>query len=176
MSLGVDVYMLVRLRRTLDEKLKREKDMNQVGIIQSLPTENFKTSNTKKPVNDGQGSSSKTRQPGKTPVKKKEKDLKNAMNNAIRMVVTNSLLNIVFKFPLCIPPIFNLMDTIAQHVQAQKYLYFLGVINRICVILFLTELSDFLFLILISIQFFIYIRFDHKIKAGFKRVYEKTKE
>ena len=47
--------------------------------------------------------------------------MNDAMNNAIRMVVTNSLLNIVLKFPLCIIPLLNLGYTFMLDRTAHGY-------------------------------------------------------
>lgn len=93
----------------------------------------------------------------------------------IKPIQTNLILNIAFKFPLCILPIINFGYTISQHIYKQhpnvlKYLMFLGVLNRTYTITFLSEFFEFLFHILISIQLFIYIRFDLKIKITFRRL------
>ena len=47
-------------------------------------------------------------------IKKKKADFNAAMNNAIRMVIVNSLLNIVFKLPLCIYSLIYLFLFVGQ--------------------------------------------------------------
>lgn len=177
-SLGVDIYMLIRLRRTLDEKIQRGKILNTAVQIGQMYFEMMLALDSENPIKNIDDSDSDRNQLGKKLKIKKKHELKDSMNNAIRMVLTNSLLNVVFKFPLCIVPALNCGYTIAQHIHekhpnALKYLHFLGTLNRTYTIAFISDMADFLFLILISIQLFVYIRFDLKMKAGFKRLFEK---
>lgn len=95
-SLGVDIYMLIRLRRTLDEKIQRGKTMSTAVRIGEMYLEMMLALNSEKPIKniDGSIESNKNLQ-----IKKKH-EIKDSMNNAIRMVLTNSLpLN--FHYALC---------------------------------------------------------------------------
>ena len=157
-SLGIDIYMLVRLRETLNEKLTRIKNMKQ----------------TNKEANRNANSNKNAKKEQST-----EQNIKNSMNNAIRMVVINSLLNIGLKLPYCYASLINLTINISEKFYkntkaTQRFQLFYCRLCRGFFISFMPEPGDFLFIILISIQLFIYIRFDLKIKAGFKRILNKS--
>lgn len=170
-SLAIDVYMLARLRKTLDEKLKREREMNEIKI-ETITLRGIDRSYAAE-MPAAASSSKIQRQSGKKqPMSKKELDMKESMNNAIRMVITNSLLNVAFKFPLALLPLVNVIVAFEtfRHQHKSFWIEFNSYINETFTISFVSDLADFLFLILISIQLFFYIRFDLKMKTGFRRI------
>ena len=167
--LSIDIYMLVRLRRTLQEKLVRLKEMTVT--LQNKNVVNLIT-NKKAPL-------STKSQNENNAIQNKKADFNAAMNNAIRMVIVNSLLNIVLKLPLCFFSLHYLILFIGHNFLNESKAWFLYEIfycniSKSFPLLNLSEPYDFLFLILISIQLFVYIRFDLKIKAGFNRMFNKS--
>jgi len=94
------------------------------------------------------------------------------MNKAIKMVVLNTSLGIVFKIPLSLMSIVNVIAKLYfknAHPSRSNpkldwffhYLYDSGLSNVI------PDIADLLYTILISIQLFIYIHFDKKMKTAF---------
>ena len=80
LNLSIDLYMLVRLRRTLNEKMDRFANLTD-----------------------------------KKHAKEKQTEMRSSMNNAIRMVIVNSMLNILFKLPQVLVPIENAVETFYFH-------------------------------------------------------------
>jgi len=106
---------------------------------------------------------------------KKNKEKDDAINKALKMVILNTTLGIIFKIPLSIMSIVNLIAKLyfqkSQFSQSNPELdsffsnfYACGLSNVI------PDVADLLYTILISIQFFIYIHFDIKIKTAFDRI------
>jgi hypothetical protein len=109
---------------------------------------------------------------------KKEND--DAINKAIRMVVINTAIGLLFKMPVSFIPVINVYaefyykdfnDRYTRPAFGRFYLYLFdnGFYSQII------DLADFLFIISISIQPLIYKRFDKKIQTAFDRLL-KTKE
>jgi len=109
-----------------------------------------------------------------------KKENKKASNKAVRMVVINTFIGLMFKLPVCILPLFNLL---AQFMASDHPLfsnfYFLCIYNMLLVSgLFevTLDLSDFLYTFSISIVLLIYNRFDKKFKTGYDRLIKRTKK
>jgi hypothetical protein len=133
----VDVLMLVRLKRTLEEKLKwYDKETNAV----------------------------------KYEAKKKENE--NAIKKLIKMVVINTTIGVLVKLP----------SSFMSIVYMYAYFYYLDYMNQFISPLFgefysflidtgffwlITDVYEFLFVFSISIQFFIYKRFDKNFQVGY---------
>lgn len=137
--------MLVRLRRTFNEKLER---------FAGLTID-------------------------KKQMSKKELEMRESMNNAIRMVIVNSTLNFVFKLPQTLIPLENAIETF--YYQSKYYdhcglncnfafNWFSQDLRDSRVYYLMSDLSDWLFSILISIQLFVYWKFDRKINTGLDRL------
>lgn len=140
-NLIIDIYMLVQLRKTLSDKLTRLNEISDKKVSM-----------------------------------KKSLELEETMNNAIRMVVINSLLNLAFKLPLAFIPMVNAIA--AFYYQSQSFLNgnfafdtFLGKFRECNLYYLILDLADWLVTLLISIQMFVFVRFDKKIKFGFERIF-----
>lgn len=95
------------------------------------------------------------------------------------MVVLNSTIGILFKLPVSLVPLINVVaqfyykndnNSFAHPGFHEFYLtlYITG-LN-----ILLQDLSGFLYTLSLSIQMFIYKRFDKKLQAGFDRLKEKA--
>ena len=130
--------MLVKLRSTVSESIERIKSM---------------------------GSSEKQ-------MEKKKSELEDTMKKSIRMVIVNTSIGLLLKFPLVFLPFVN---TIANFYYKDllnmryKHLLFDQFYSKLFEIDFYSLIHDsteLLYLISISIQFFIYKKFDKKFKEG----------
>ena len=111
----------------------------------------------------------------KTKVESTKRENDEAMKKAIRMVVINTSIGLLFKMPLSVIPILNVYAEFYYKRLEKRYihpgfgrfyssLFFNGFYGQI------SDLADFLFILSISIQPFIYKRFDRKIQTGFDRL------
>lgn len=147
-NLSVDFYMLKRLRRTLNEKLDSLAELSADTKI----------------------------------VSKKDEEMREAMNNAIRMVILSTLLNFAFKFPQTLVPLENVAEMFFFQEPDNKHhgrckIFCNYGFNRFTINLrdsmvyyLLSDLSDWLLTLLISIQLFVYAKFDKKITTGLERI------
>ena len=148
--MSIDIYMVVRLRQTLEEISKRLKNLMVVSPRGDTTTAAASTAPNSKELN-----------------------VTKSIENAIRMVTINSTLNILLKLPLCFMPLLNSIVALRHHLHIRegpfsKFFYnFLGSTSDFL----LENLSELLFIILISIQLFIYVRFDKKMKIGIRRCF-----
>lgn len=153
-NLGIDVYMLVRLRRTLDEKLKRFATM-----MTSLDEKTTKTTTTIRMKQFDQTKS----------------DMDNAKNNALRMVVFNSMANFFFKLPLVVMPLVNAV-VVFQYGDyksrglSRPFQFFYELLSLTHSSALLADLADLLFTMLIACQLFFYRQFDTKMRQAFERL------
>lgn len=146
-NLSIDIFMLVCLRSTLNEKLKRFNEMKM---------------DTKK-------------------ISQKEIEMRESMNNAIRMVILNSALNFFSKLPLAFIPMAN---TIATFYYKTNYYQegnwglhmLLWKMRANGFYYLLPDFADFLYTILISTQLFVFAKFDRKIKTGLDRCLKLVKK
>lgn len=106
----------------------------------------------------------------------KELELRESMNNAIRMVVVNSTINFVFKLPLAIVPLHNAIATFYYKDQSLLkdenlgFHIYLSKLKLSGVFYFIPELADFLLTCLVSSQLFLFAKFDKKIRIGLERL------
>lgn len=159
-NLSIDIYMLVRLRKTLNEKMEGMKKMNLIKQCSEL-------------LRKQRESNQKTAQ--------KELELQAAMNNAIRMVVLNSTLNIIFKLPFAFGPFVNVIATFYYKSDSYRnhnfgYHIFMHKIKINGIYYLIPDFGEWLLTVLFSVQLFIYVRFDNKIKMGFYRFLDIVKE
>ena len=108
----------------------------------------------------------------------KNADFEEVVNKAIKMVVLNSSIGILFKLPVCFVPLLN----VVSEFYFKKYS---NVLYNISFALFyikffdssfysiIQDLSHLLYNLSLSIQMFIYNRFDKKFRTGFDRLMEK---
>jgi hypothetical protein len=143
--IGIDILMVIRLKQTLNEKLKwYDKETNSQKY------------ETKKVENE------------------------NAVNKLIKMVVINTVLGILSKLPSSFLSIVNLYavfyfrnysNQFSNPVFVEFYSYLLdsGFFTLI------VDIYEFLFVVSISIQFFIYKRFDKNFFEGYNMVLSSKK-
>ena len=107
----------------------------------------------------------------------KKAEFEEAVNKAIKMVVLNSTIGIFFKFPVCFIPLLNVF---AQYFyKSDNHLYFsftlfYSMLFESDFYVLMQDMSHFLFTLSLSIQLFIYIRFDKKFQIGYQRLIEKA--
>ena len=145
----IDIFMVRELRKVMNDKLQK---------IERLYAEHSKT---------------------KVENTKKEND--EAMNKAIRMVVINTSVGILFKTPISFLPILNVYakfnDKISEKVNIHpEFGRFYSTLFRNGFYGLISDLSDFLFVLSISIQPLIYKRFDRKIQTGFERLFQQIRK
>ena len=143
----VDIYLVVTLRRTLNEKANKLKTLY--------------------------GKDSKK-------LKDKEKEFKEIVDKAIKMVVLNTAISIFFKLPIAFIPVLNVYaefyyKNLANLITNPHFGYFYSFLLDSGFHKMIIHLSDFFFTFSLFIQLFIYIRFDKKFKAGVKNLFSKLK-
>ena len=142
----MDIVMVIKLRKTLNERLEKSKEYSTKEQQEKKKTEN-----------------------------------ESVLNNAISMVILNTVVGILLKIPTCVNSLIFLHFIVYTHNIFNEDLS-----NRsafftvsVCVESYFCEmfftLADFLYLSHISIQFFFYKRFDKKFKIALKRIFA-TKE
>jgi len=154
-NLAIDVFMLVRLRRTLNEKSNRFEERNTTNKVENKKENKNETQN------------------------KKNKEKNDPINKALKMVILNTTLGIVFKIPLSIMSIMNPIAKFyfknSKFSQSNPQLdWFFGYLYNSGLSNVIPDVADLLYTILISIQFFIYIHFDKQIKTAFDRISNKN--
>ena len=123
----------------------------------------------------------------------KKAENEEAVNKAIKMVVLNSLIGVLFKFPVCFIPLINVCaefyykqafigdNAITYVTQYSAYLVFHPRFNQFYSMLIDTgfyeliqDISHFLYAFSLSIQMFIYNHYDKKFRKGFDRIRGKN--
>ena len=103
------------------------------------------------------------------------------VNKAINIVVINTAIVILFVLPVSFVPILNVIAEFYYKSFEMRYihpafgrfyssLFFNGFYGQI------SEFADFLFVFSISIQPFIYKRFDKKFQIAFDRIFHKKQQ
>ena len=145
----IDIYMVRELRQVMADKLQK---------IERLYAQQSKT---------------------KVESAKKESD--EAINKAIKMVVINTAIGVLFKMPISFIPILNVIATF--YYSSLEIRYFKPSFGRFYSSLFLngfygqiSDFTDFLFIISISIQPLVYKNFDKKIQIAYDRLFHKASE
>ena len=110
---------------------------------------------------------------------KKEND--EAINKAIRMVIINTAIGLLFKMPISFIPILNVYAAFYYKSVETRYihpafgrfyssLFFNGFYSQI------SDFADFMFIFSISIQSLIYKHFDRKFQTAFNRTFHKDQQ
>lgn len=108
-------------------------------------------------------------------VEDKRKEYEMAVQKAVKMVVINTAVGLIFKLPISIPPFINTYAEFYYKDQEKKYTkpsfgrFYTKMLDSGFYELMI-DLGNFLFLISISIQFFLYKKFDKKFLTGLKRL------
>ena len=120
-------------------------------------------------------------QQSKTKVESAKKESDEAINKAIKMVVINTAIGVLFKMPISFIPILNVIATF--YYKSLKMQYIHPAFGRFYSSLFLngfygqiSDFTDFLFIISISIQPLIYKHFDKKFQIAFDRFIHKNQQ
>ena len=100
---------------------------------------------------------------------KKKSDLEDAVNKNVKMVIVNTSIGLLLKLPLVFLPLVNTiaeffykdLDTRSKNISFDRLYSFLLDSNFYPL---LQDVSELLFLISMSIQYFIYKKFDTKFK------------
>ena len=142
----IDVYMVVLMKRTLEEKLKwYDKETNSQ----------------------------------KYEAKKKENE--DAINKLTTLVVINTAIGVLFKLPSSFMSIVNLYATFYYrgfYIQfiAPSFGEFYSYLLYTDFFKVIIDIYDFLFIVSISIQFFIYKHFDKKFLEGYNNMFLSSKK
>lgn len=144
--------MVVKLRNTLNEKSTRFSNNN-----------------------DSMSSSLDEKQ------SKKAKENEDVINKAIKMVILNTALSILFKIPFVFIPIVNVIA--GFYYKDRQFAYdhakfgrFYGALNSSGMYVLIPILYDFFYTVFISFQLFIFVSFDKKIASGFDRIFSLGKQ
>ena len=108
-------------------------------------------------------------------IEMKKAESEAAVNKAVKMVVLNSAIGILFKVPVCFIPLLNVY---AEYFYKYSYSrFFHSYFAYIYPILIKTEfhsaiqsMSNLFYTLSLAIQMFIYIRFDKKFRVGYERL------
>lgn len=103
------------------------------------------------------------------------------VNRAIKMIVFNTKIELIFKLPVALIPLINVSadfyykdpTNLYKHPNFDQFyssLFDTGFFG------FIQDASDLLFKISLSIQLFIYIRFDTKFNTAFYTVFGKKQK
>ena len=105
----------------------------------------------------------------------KKAENEEAVNKAIKMVVLNSVIGVLFKLPLSFIPVINMAAEF--YYKNLLYIYLYPSFHEFYLTLYdsgfytlIQDLSALLFTFSLSIQMFIYKHFDKKFQTGFDRL------
>ena len=136
----VDIGMLIKLRSTVNESIERIKS---IGLSEKQ-------------------------------METKKSEMEVTMKKSIRMVVVNTSISFLFKLPFVFLPLVNaIANFYYKHIDHINHRHRNPAFDRFYTHLFETDFSsliqdstELLYLISISIQYFIYKKFDKKFKEG----------
>ena len=147
-NLAIDIGMVVKLKQTLNERLEKFKAYSTTAQQE-----------------------------------KKKSDNENVLNNAISMVIFNTTLNLLLKLPTALYSMIYLFYGIyRQHINysVSENRNWNKFYMRVCIDAYLCEmflkLSEFLYLLSISLQFLFYKHYDKKLNSAFKKIFEFKKK
>ena len=111
--------------------------------------------------------------------KSKQAENDKAVNKAIKMVVLNTVIGVFFKLPILLIPLLNLCAQFYYKSRTYKYHYpsfdiFYSMLFDIGLYSLIQDMSHFLFTLSLSIQMFIYKRFDKKFRNGYEKIKDKV--
>ena len=107
-------------------------------------------------------------------VQKRKKENENAVRKTVKMVVINTTIGIILKSPGAILPVLNLAANYFykdefNRVRNPSFAEFYFVFTKAGFQWLLNDLCDFLFHVSISIQIFVFYRFDKRFKEWFDK-------
>jgi len=139
----IDIFMVIKLRTVLNEKKAKSKSL--------------KTSSSNSQQN---------------------KDSEEAISKAIKMVVINTAINLFFKIPISFLPTLNVYAEFYSKKESSFYEkpafkeFYIWLIDSGSFTM-IEDLSELLYCISISIQLYIYRRFDTKFRNGLDALHKK---
>lgn len=159
-NLTIDIYMVVRLKKTLNEKSLRmfgdnkEKNGGMIGMTTAKDEE--KKAKLKKEIED-------------------------AVHNATKMVIVNSCLILLVKLPMMFMSIHKTIERFyfsgQDYYRYHKGFYiFYWRMFKMGFLDMIPDLNALLLVIYVSCQLFFYAHFDKKIKKAFRRLLKKPDE
>lgn len=156
-NFGIDVYMAVRMRNTLDDKCKRLAQVIHM-VNQMLLVESNNVTAAATAVN-----------------KKKETNNEEALNNAIKFVVLNTLIGVLFKLPMSFLSLVNLCAEFYYHYGSYASVHprfgeFYSFLKMSGFYFLLADWANFLYVFSLAIQLFVYASFDKKVKVSIERL------
>ena len=108
----------------------------------------------------------------------KKAENEEVVNKAIKMVVINTAIGIFFKLPALFIPIINVYAefyyTANNDYYNKPFQYIYHFLKETEFLNLIQDISNLLFTLSLSIQMFIYNRFDRKIQTGYQRLKEKA--
>ena len=117
----------------------------------------------------------------KTKVESAKKENEDAINKVIRMVVIMSAIGILFKMPISLIPILNVYAEFYYNSYGRQFTH--PAFGRFYSSLFhngfysqISDFSDCLFILSISIQPLIFRHFDKKLHTAFDRLFHKNQQ
>lgn len=147
--IGIDIFLVVKLKNTLEQR--KQKLISAALTID--PTKGV----------------------GEKQEKAKKKESEDSVNQAIKMVVLNTTLSTLLKLLLSFIPVINVIAEFYYKLSIPEtypgFGTFYGAINNLGIYELIPVLADFLFTMFISVQLFVFIKFDRKIKLGFDRCF-----
>ena len=147
-NLAIDIGMIIKLRHTLNERLENVKAYSTTAQQE-----------------------------------KKKTDNENVLDNAISMVILNTTLNLILKLPASLYSLIYLWYSIYLHknvpflwenVTLERFFKRFCISAKFCGMLL--QLSDFLYLLSISLQFFFYKHYDKKLNSAIKKKFGSKKD
>ena len=109
-------------------------------------------------------------------IKKSENE--EAVNKAIQMVVLNTAIGIFFKLPVSFIPILNVFADMYYYFGYDKthpdFAYFYRFLIHTQFYNLIEDMSNLLFTLSLSIQVFIYYRFDKEFQIGYQTLKENA--
>lgn len=147
-NLSIDVYMVIKLKKTLIEKGER--------FEQYSADDKFTHQKSLKAA----------------------KEQQEAVNKVIKMVVLTNLINVLFKFPLAVKPIVNIVaefyfKELDRNGQTPGFRIFFEHFLNTGLYHAIPDACDMVYTVAITSQLLIYNKFDKKFRAGFKNYFSK---
>ena len=149
----IDIYMIYELRQVMNEKLEKIKRLYSQSQSQQ----------------------------SKSKIESTKKENEEAINKVIKMIVINTAIGLLFKMPSSFIPVLNVYAEFYYKDFNMKYkhpafgrfyssIFYSGYYGEI------SDIAEFLFILSIFIQPFIYKQFDKKFQTAFQRLLNKNQE
>ena len=149
----IDIYMIFQLRQVMNEKLEKIKRLYSQSQSQQ----------------------------SKAKIESTKKENEEVINKVIQMILINTAIGLLFKMPSSFIPVLNVYAEFYYKDLNMKYIH--PAFGRFYSSLFysgyygeISDIAEFLFILSIFIQPFIYKQFDKKFQIAFQRLLHKNQE